>query len=71
MKTTYVLFVPGGRAPTVYHESLKSAREEASRLIEHGGASDVMVCRFIEGTRKKVVTEPMAENPLQSHATMF
>lgn len=71
MKTTYVLFVPGTRGPTVYHDNIKTAREEAKRLLESGGASEVMVCRFVEGLRKKTITEPMEANPLRPRQKPF
>lgn len=64
MKPTYVLFVPGSRGPSVYHPDLKSAREEASRLVA-SGVNEVMICRFIEGKRRTIEIKPLESNPLQ------
>lgn len=64
MKPTYVLFVPGTIGPSVYHDSLASARLEARRIIETG-AQKVMICRFTEGLERVTSTITLTENPLK------
>jgi hypothetical protein len=69
MKATYVLFVPGMRPPSVYHESLASAREEANRLVSSCGSDKVMICRFTECIQRKVEVVKSEENPLMNSAS--
>lgn len=64
MKHTYVLFAKNGRSPTVHHPSLKSARDEANRLIDHCNAGEVIICRFVEGLRSVASKAVLTENPL-------
>lgn len=65
MKTTYVLFVPGMRPPSVYHESLALAREEANRLVSFCQVEKVMICRFTECIERKVEVVKTDVNPLR------
>jgi hypothetical protein len=73
MSATYVLFVPGTRGPTVHHQSIKTAREEAKRLLDHCGASQVMICRYVEGMHKRVTVsyDPLGTNPLPRQSDPF
>lgn len=64
---TYVLFVPGAKAPSVYHTTIDSAREEAKRLIELPDVKMVMVCQFIEGIQRATIQKPLKSNPLTNH----
>lgn len=70
MSATYVLFVPGASGPTVYHDSLPSARKEAKRLLDSGGATQVMICRYVEGLQKRttVTIDPLGQNPLRKRS---
>ncbi len=63
-KQTYVLFVPGKRPPTVYHNSIETAREEAQRLLAQDENKSVMICEFIEGLEKVVKHKALMKNSL-------
>jgi ribosomal protein L16/L10AE len=63
-KQTYVLFVPGKRTPTVYHNSIETAREEANRLLAQDENKQVMICEFAEGLEKVIKHKPLTKNPL-------
>lgn len=67
MPATCVIFVPGTAGPSVYHDSLASARKEAKRLLDSGGANQVMICRYVEGLQKRttVTIDPLGPNPLR------
>jgi hypothetical protein len=73
MKPTYVIFVPGMRPPSVFHNTIESAREEAKRLVEICGSTNAMICEFKEGIERVVSTRKLRSNPLEDRdsATTF
>lgn len=70
MKPTYVLFVPGSRAPSVRHDTIEEARTEAKRLIDVCKVSSVMICQFIEGMETVTTTRRLKANPLPADEEM-
>jgi hypothetical protein len=64
MKPTYVIFVPGMLPPSVFHNTIESAREEAKRLVEACGSTKAMICEFKEGIERVVSTRKLKGNPL-------
>lgn len=69
-ETSYVIFVPGTRGPSVAHCTLEEARAEARRLVELAGAAQAMVCQFIEGVEKVTSIKTLKVNPLPTDEDM-
>ena len=63
-KRQFVLFVPGTRGPSISHNTIEEAREEAKRLIDHCGANQALIFSFVEGLEKVTSVKPIKSNPL-------
>lgn len=70
-KPSYVIFVPGGACPSVSHDTIESAREEAKRLVTSCGCRKAAIYQFMGGYEKVDAIKEMKTDPIEPYSMPF